>query len=95
VKGSPVLAAGREFIARFAHQEAAAGRLTISSEDVDGVSEMLARAVLSFVLTPESVLGLQSPQEIRRFAEHYLAPVLHALSASPQAARGGQTAPVR
>jgi hypothetical protein len=83
VKGHPVLEAGREFIARFAHQEAKEGRLALSDEDVQGVSEMLARAVLSFVLTPESVLGLRTPAEIRRFAEHYLTPILRALSTSP------------
>jgi hypothetical protein len=44
---------------------------------------LLARAVLSFVLTPESVLGLRTPVEIRRFAEHYLTPILRALSTSP------------
>jgi AcrR family transcriptional regulator len=83
VKGHPVLEAGRELIARFAHQEAEEGRLALSEEDVQGVSEMLARAVLSFVLTPESVLGLRTPAEIRRFAEHYLTPILRALSTSP------------
>ena len=80
VKAGPVLDAGREFIAGFARHEADEGRLALTDEDVEGVSEMLARAVLSFVLTPESVLGLQTPEELRRFAEHYLAPVLHALS---------------
>ena len=83
VKGGPVLDAGREFIARFAYREAEEGRLALSDEDVAGVSEMLARAVLSFVLTPQSVLGLETEQEIRHFAEHYLAPVLHALSVPP------------
>ena len=85
VKGAPVLEAGREFIAGFAHQEAEAGRLALSAEDVQGVSEMLARAVLSFLLTPESVLGLRTPAELRAFAEHYLTPVLRALSAAPPA----------
>jgi AcrR family transcriptional regulator len=81
-KGAPVLEAGREFIARFAHQEAEEGRLALSDEDVQGVSEMLARAVLSFLLTPDSVLGMRTPQEIRRFAEHYLTPILRGLSTS-------------
>lgn len=84
VKAEPVLAASREFIARYARAEADAGRLTLTPEDVEGVSEMLARAVLSFVLTPQSVLGLRTAQEQRRFAEHYLAPVLHALSTGPE-----------
>ena len=48
------------------------------------MSELLARAVLSFMLTPESVLGLRTPAETRAFAEHYLAPTLHALSSLPR-----------
>jgi AcrR family transcriptional regulator len=80
VKGGPILTAGRHFIAEFARREADAGMLRLSDEDIDGVSEMLARAVLSFLLTPESVLGMRTEAETRRFAEHYLAPVLHALS---------------
>jgi len=47
------------------------------------VSELLARAVLSFVLTPESVLGMRSDTEVRRFAEDYLEPILQALSTRP------------
>ncbi len=82
-KAAPILAAGREFIAGFARDEAKRGGLPISDADINGTSEMLARAVLSFVLTPESVLGLRTPAEIRRFAEHYLAPTLHALSGLP------------
>jgi AcrR family transcriptional regulator len=80
LKASPVLAAAREFIAGFARAEAAEGGLALSEEDIEGVSELLARAVMSFVLTPDSVLGLRTQADIRRFAEHYLAPVLHALS---------------
>ena len=44
------------------------------------------RAVLSFLLTPDSVLGLQTPQGLRRFARQYLAPVMRSLSVSPQTA---------
>jgi hypothetical protein len=39
------------------------------------------------VLTPDSVLGLRTPEELRRFAEHYLLPVVRALSTSPAAER--------
>jgi AcrR family transcriptional regulator len=83
VRGSTVLAASREFIAGYARRESEDGGLPLSDEDIDGVSELLARAVMSFVLTPDSVLGLRTRAEIRRFAEHYLAPTLHALSALP------------
>jgi AcrR family transcriptional regulator len=79
VRGGPVLAAGREFIASFAKREADRGGLPLTDADIQGVSELLARAMLSFVLTPESVLGLRNTAEIRRFAEHYLAPTLQTL----------------
>jgi AcrR family transcriptional regulator len=77
VKGDAVLAAGREFIARIARQ---GGDLALTDEELDGISELLARAVLSFLVTPGSTLGMRTPAEIRRFAEHYLAPTLRALS---------------
>jgi AcrR family transcriptional regulator len=83
VNASPILAAAREFISRYSRGEAERGGLPLTDEDIEGTSEMLARAVLSFVLTPDSVLGLKTPAEIRRFAEHYLAPTLRALSELP------------
>ena len=86
VKANPILAAGREFIAGFARREADAGGLPLSEEEIEAVSELLARAVLSFVLTPDSVLGLKTQAEIRSFAEHYLAPTLQAIAALPRRA---------
>ena len=84
VGAGPVLAAAREFIAGFARREAEAGRLPLGEREIEGVSELLARAVMSFVLTPDSVLGLRTQAEIREFAEHYLAPTLLTLSSLPQ-----------
>jgi AcrR family transcriptional regulator len=84
VNADSILAAGREFIARFARGEAAEGGLPLADEEIEAVSELLARAVLSFTLTPNSVLGLRTPAETRRFAEHYLAPTLQALSELPR-----------
>jgi AcrR family transcriptional regulator len=84
VNAGSVLAAGREFIAGFARREAQGGGLPLTDEEIEGVSELLARAVLSFVLTPQSALGLRTPAETRRFAEHYLAPTLHALAQLPR-----------
>jgi AcrR family transcriptional regulator len=88
VNAGPVLAAGREFIASFARREAAHGGLPLGEDDIEGISELLARAVLSFVLTPDSVLGLKSQADIRRFAEHFLAPTLEALTKVRRAAAG-------
>jgi AcrR family transcriptional regulator len=83
VGAGPVLAAGREFIAGFARREADEGRLPLAEDEIEAVSELLARAVLSFVLTPDSVVGMRTQAEIRSFAEHYLAPTLQALATRP------------
>jgi AcrR family transcriptional regulator len=82
VRADRVLAAGREFIAGFALREAERGGLPLRKEEIEGLSELLARAVLSFVLTPDSVLGMQTDAEVRDFAERYLSPILRALSAT-------------
>ena len=74
IRGGPVLAAGREFIAR---QEPEG--LSLSPAEIEVVIELLARAVLSFLLTPESVLGMSDDAQVRAFAEHYLAPTLRAM----------------
>lgn len=87
VRGGPVLEAGRDFIARFARGEGGEEALPLSDAEIDGVSELLARMVLSFVLTPESAMGMRTPAEIRSFAEHYLAPTLRVLEALPEDAR--------
>lgn len=89
VKAAPILAAAREFIAGYAHREAERGGLPLADEDIEGLSELLVRGVLSFVLSPDSVLGLKTQAEIRHFAEHYLAPTLRALSQLPQTAAAG------
>jgi AcrR family transcriptional regulator len=86
VNAAPILAAAREFIAGFARDEADRGGLPLSEDDIEGISELLARAVLSFLVTPDSVLGLRTQAEIRRFSEHYLAPTLHTLSELPETA---------
>ena len=83
VRGGPVLTAGREFIAGFARAESGHGRLPLTDPEIDAVSELLARAVLSFLLTPDSVLGMRTDQQVRAFAEHYLAPTLRALTRLP------------
>ena len=81
VRADRVLAAGREFIARSAIREAERSGLRRREEEIEGFSELLARAVLSFVLTPNSALGMRTDAEVREFAERYLAPILQTLSA--------------
>jgi AcrR family transcriptional regulator len=82
-RGGPVLAAGRQFIADIARQGPEDESLSLSPAELDVVSELLARAVLSFLLTPDSVLGMGDDAEVRAFAEHYLAPTVRALVRAP------------
>ena len=80
-KGAPVVEAGRKYIEYVARREATEAVLPVSDRDIAVLSELLARAVLSFVLTPESVMGLRDEAEIRAFAERYLRPVIRAFTA--------------
>ncbi len=80
VRADRVLAAGREFIAGFALRAAERGGLALRKEEIEGLSELLARSVLSFVLTPDSVLGMRTDAEVRDFAERYLTPILRTVS---------------
>jgi AcrR family transcriptional regulator len=76
VNAAPILTAAREFVAGFARREAERGELPLTEEQITGLSELLTRLVISFVLTRDSVFGLQTPAEIRAFAKRYLAPIL-------------------
>ena len=87
VRAGPVLTAGREFIAGFVRAESEHGQLPLTGQEIEVVSELLARAVLSFLLTPDSALGMQTDKEVRAFAEHYLAPTLRALMQLPPRGR--------
>ena len=82
VRADRVLAAGREFIARSALRDAERTGLQLRAEEIEGLSELLARVVLSFVLTPDSVLGMRTDAEVRDFAERYLAPILQTVGSS-------------
>jgi AcrR family transcriptional regulator len=87
VNAGRLLAAGRDFVASFARREAERGGLPLGEEEIEAVSELLARAVLSFLLTPDSALGMRTDTEVRRFAEHYLSPTLRTLSELPKERR--------
>ena len=71
-KGAPILAAGRAFLAR---QMKLAGT-DVPPREVDAVAELVARLVLSFLLTPESAVKLENPREARRFARRYIVPLM-------------------
>jgi AcrR family transcriptional regulator len=72
IDGAPVLAAGRAFLA---HQMKLAGT-EVPAPEVDAVAELVARLVLSFLLTPESAVKLENPREARRFARRYIVPLM-------------------
>jgi len=66
--GGPVIAAGTAFLAR---QMRMAGS-GVPAREVETVAELVARLVLSYLLTP----GLETPREARRFARRYIAPLM-------------------
>jgi AcrR family transcriptional regulator len=74
LNAGPVLEAAQEFLAERLEQEVEQGRLTPLDTQVAG--ELLARLVLSFFLTPNTVVPLSTPEDARRFARLYLAPAL-------------------
>jgi hypothetical protein len=78
-----------EFIADFARSEAERGGFAIDEEQLGVLSELLARAIQSFVLTPQSVVSLETPEETRRFARRYLVPVLQLMSEFEASGQGG------
>lgn len=80
VGGAPVIAASREFASRFARGQAEVDGVEIDGEQLEVLSELFARAILSFVLTPQSVVSLETEAETRRFAQRYFAPVLELMN---------------
>jgi AcrR family transcriptional regulator len=71
-EGGPVLAAGTEFLAR----QMRLARSGVPERETRAVAEIVARLVLSFLLTPQSAVALDSPREARRFARRYVAPLM-------------------
>jgi len=78
-KAGPVVAAARDWIGRLIRVEVAQGRIALPDRDVDLLAELLVRTVISMVITPETVLPVDSPEDQRRLVELYLRPVVAAL----------------
>jgi AcrR family transcriptional regulator len=74
-----LLAAARDWIAGHIRDEVAAGRIELPDRDIDGIAELLVRTVVSLVITPDTVLPVDSEEGQRRVAELYLAPLVKAL----------------
>ena len=68
LEGGPVIAAGTAFLAR----QMRIARSGVPARETETVAEIVARLVLSHLLTP----GLVTPREARRFARRYIAPVM-------------------
>ncbi|MEU7830870.1 MULTISPECIES: TetR/AcrR family transcriptional regulator [unclassified Nonomuraea] len=68
VQAGPYLAAARAYLA---------GHLNASdAPDAEAVAEMFIRIALSFVLTPDSAIPLDSDDEARAYARRHLVPLL-------------------
>lgn len=78
-KGRPVLTAARTWIARLIRNEVRAGRISLPEQDIEMLAELLVRTVISLVITPDTVLPVDSPEGQRRLVELYLHPVVSAL----------------
>jgi AcrR family transcriptional regulator len=73
--GGRVVAAGSAFLAE---QMRLSGT---RADDVEQAAELVARLVLSYLLTP----GLERPSEARRFARRYIAPLMTGAAVPPAA----------
>ncbi len=80
--GTPVVTAARDFIVSFAREGDQSGLVQLDSQELQVLSEMLARLILSLVLTPESSVELQSEEQIRAVAETYVGPVIRAFTST-------------
>ncbi len=75
-QGAPVIELGRDFVTGFARSQPDAVQIRLSAEQLDMLSEMLTRMVISFVLTPESTVPLKTDDDVRALAENYLRPLI-------------------
>lgn len=73
VGNSPLVTAARERVAERIDREFG----TPSGGDSAAIAELIVRFVLSLVVSPETVLGLDSAEGRRRFARRYLVGGLH------------------
>src|SRR5882757_7079615 len=85
-KADTVVAAARGWIARLIRGEVAAGRIELPEQDIEMLAELLVRTVISLVITPTTVLPVDSPEGQRRLVEVYVKPLVAAVrprSAAP------------
>lgn len=74
VEGGPIVSAARDYLANLLAREFEgdgrdAGELAV-------VAELVVRLMISFALTPQTVVPIDDPEQARAFALRYLAPLL-------------------
>lgn len=74
IEGGPMLAAAREFLAGHIRRAQRSGQLR--SLDPEPVAELLVRMTLSFLLTPDSCIPLDTDRQARDFARRYVVPAI-------------------
>lgn len=73
VQGGPVIEVAREFLAAGLAREVPDNR---GGEELLTVADIVVRLVLSFALTPQTMVDLDDPEVARDFARRYLSPIL-------------------
>ncbi|MFI6868598.1 TetR/AcrR family transcriptional regulator [Nocardia sp. NPDC050406] len=72
VQGAPVIELGRDYLAEFITRLQSEGKLP--QYDPLPLAEMIARTALSLALTPQTVIPLDDPEGLRRFAREHVLP---------------------
>jgi AcrR family transcriptional regulator len=73
--GALVVAAATEFLVQRA-AELPEGLRTVGGREPAGVAELFVRLAISFTLLPDGVIPLESDDQVRTFAQNYLAPLM-------------------
>src|SRR4029077_6348142 len=74
IEGGELLAAARDYLAR--HLRAAQRSGELHRFDPAPVAELVVRLTVSFLLTPDSCIALDTDDDARAFVRTYLLPVL-------------------
>jgi AcrR family transcriptional regulator len=74
--GSPIVCAGRDYLAGYLIDLAPEFDDDRSEEELLTVAEIVVRLILSFLLTPQTTVDLDDPEQAREFAQRYLRPLL-------------------
>jgi AcrR family transcriptional regulator len=72
--GGPVLALARDYLAGQLRRGQQSGQLR--DADAEALAELAVRLTVSFMLTPDSCLELDTEDDLRAFARRYLVPVI-------------------